>query len=210
MSKDRVERKEADAILDAMYAAVKGHEFAVVKACVHSHHMEGPVRVGSVTFHVQNKGDESECWGCFAERLDDGFHMALERIWALLAPLAAENLESVRSDSAKEVSIPEMLTRARMAFELTHEMISYSGDADGFEAVMVADEKEAARRTKMLDAPIRKLVENTGKRLKSSADFNGKIGIVERYRAIRAKMEAFLDKQASDVAELEEETDKER
>lgn len=200
---EQITEEEAVAHLTAMIAAIKDHPFDVLKMCKHDH-MDGGTGIGSVSFFVAHKDDDSECWGCFAEHMDDGFHMALERIWALLAPIGAENLDKLRSSSAKEVSIPEMLARARMAWELAEEML-FSGDASAFIKVLIQDEKEAARRTTMLDGPIRKLLENTGKRLKMSQDFTGKLGAIERYRAIRKEIDKALNRQAAEADKLAKE-----
>jgi len=54
----------------------------------------------------------------------------------------------------------------------------------------------------MLDAPMRKLLETKGKRLKSSQSFTGKIGILEKYRELRIKIETVLKRQDADVAEM--------
>lgn len=199
MSKRR-EDEGADAYLAAMKAAAA--DPYELKACKHEHHRDGGTGFGSVTFFIANKGDDSECWGCFSERMDDAYHMALQRIWALLAPIAVEDLNALRSDSAKEVSVTEMLARAHMAWELAEEML-FAGDASGHESVLVADEREATRRTKMLDAPMRKLLEKTGKRLKLSQDFDGKVGIIERYRGIREKIKAALEQQETDIEEMD-------
>jgi len=75
------------------------------------------------------------------------FQMALERIWSLLAPIAAENLDKLKSGSAKEVSVTEMLARAHMAWEVAQDML-FAGDASEYFCVLVADEKKKSFKTR--------------------------------------------------------------
>lgn len=203
-----VSENDAHAYITLMFAAVKDHDFATIKACMHEHeyHPAAP-QLGSVTFFIDHKENDKECGGCFAERMDDAYHVALQRIWSLLAPIACENLDKLRSSSAKEVSVAEMLARAHMAWELAEEML-FAGGFEDVDHVMIADEKEASRRAKRLDAPMRKLLETTGKRLKSSQSFDGKVGIIERYRALREKIEAALTQQTEDIETMRGEADK--
>jgi hypothetical protein len=179
--------------LVAMLAAVKDDPVKVLKACEHPHHDDTRIGLGSITFYIGHKDDDDECFGCFAERMDDAYHSALERIWCVLAPLIEEVQTGHLSRERESVPTTELLVRMRIAWELAEDML-FAGGSDALTEVLAADEKEVTRRTKALDKPMRKLLGETGKRPKSSQEFTGKVGIVERYRTNRQVIEDILGK----------------
>lgn len=184
------------AIVAKMAKAVGPDNTFELKVCIHGnpesdpfHHNQG------ITFWIEHHGNEGECPGCFGSRMCDAYNAAVDRIWALLAPIARENLDSLNSSSAQEVSIPEMLVRSRMAWELAEDMSFASGYGD-LDNVMAADEAEVRSRAKRLDGPIRKLLEKTGGQLGSSQDLAGKLKrVTSRYLEIRQRIETILNRQ---------------
>lgn len=178
--------------LAAMLAAVKDDPVEVLKVCEHPHHDDAQTGLGSITFYIGHKDDDDECWGCFAERMDDGYHSALERIWCVLSPLIEEVQTGYLARDRESIPMSELLARMRIAWELAEDMLFASG-SDALSEVLTADEREVMRRSKALDKPMRRLLSEIAKRPKSSQDFTGKVGVLERYRGMRQAIEAALE-----------------
>lgn len=185
--KTETSAKKIETALKAMTEAVKSSEFNVVKVCEHRHHLDGGMGLGSITVFIGHKEDDDECWGCFAESMDDVWYGTIQRIWSLLCPLVKER------DRIHEISYAEALARMRMAWEIADHSL-FSGGSGGMDEVLENDEKELSRRTKVLDEPIRKLLEGTSRRLKSSQDLTGKLGSVEALRSVKRVVETALNK----------------
>lgn len=184
------------AIVAKMAKTVESDDTFELKVCIHGnptidrfHHNRG------ITFWIEHHGNDGECPGCFGSRMCDSYNAAVDRIWAMLAPIAREDLNSLHSSSAQEVSFSEMLARSRIAWEIAEDMSFASGYGD-LDNVMAEDEAEARKRAKKIDGPIRRILEKTGKRLYSSQNLAGKLDrVVSRYLEIRQRIETILNRQ---------------
>ncbi len=183
------------ALVATMVKRVEGNDTYEVKVCIHGNPATDPVHNhGGISFWIENKGNDNECPGCFGSRMCDAYNAAVDRIWALLAPIALDDPQAQRSSSGKEVSISEMLARAHMAWEIAEDMSFASGYGD-LDNVMAADEAEATKRALRLTGPIQKLLGTVGKRLQSSQGLAGKLGRVARYLEHRKRIESILNRQ---------------
>jgi hypothetical protein len=197
------------ALVAKMVKRVESDDTWEVKVCIHGNPETDPIHDHrGVSFWIENKGNDNECPGCFGSRMCDSYNAAVDRIWALLAPIALEEPAVQKSSSGKEVSISEMLVRAHMAWEIAEDM-SFASGYDDLDNVMAADEAEATKRGRRLDGPIQKLLGKAGKRLQSSQGLAGKLNrVVTRYLEHRKRIEAILDRQDKTKTKIDAEAKK--